>query len=356
MNLAEAQVWYGEASSKLAARDVNSALAFFSVAESLGWNSDDCSAGRWECYMLLGDFEAAWYESELIVQRGAPDRHRLWDGQPFTGRKVMLRCLHGLGDAIQFIRYAPLVQAQAKTLSVEVPGRLMSLISTCSPIQEVISWEAPRDFEPEWDQQIEIMELPRAFRTTMNDIPRPGACLSLDAETATRFLQRWKIEGDKKVGLAWAGGTWDPSRSLPLQALRPILQRPDVSFYSLQAGPEQGQLAHLPKGSRVTDLVDAAISPLETAAQISKLDLVITVDTMVAHLAGALGKPVWLMLCFASDWRWMLHRADSPWYPSMRIFRQSRPDDWDSVVRQVDVALQAFCSDGLRRDAAAASG
>jgi hypothetical protein len=347
---AEAQHSYAEACAKLARRDVLSALGLFHGAESLGWDADACAAGRWDCYMLLGDLECAWRESDSIASRGAPDAHRLWDGQPFTGRHVMLRCLHGLGDAIQFIRYSPSIRAEARSLVVEVPARLMSLIANVAGVDEVISWEVPRSHEPHWDQQIEIMEVPRAFRTTCDSVPNRRPYLDVSPSASESARNRWKIRGDCKVGLVWASSAWDHSRSLPIEKLAPVFRKPDFSFFSLQAGPEQLQLRNIPAACNCCDLVDECITPLETAAQISNLDLVITVDTMVAHLAGALGKPVWLMLNFASDWRWMLHRADSPWYRSMRIFRQARPGDWDSVIREVDAALDGFLLPRLEMD------
>ena len=344
MSHAEAQQSYIEACAKLAGRDVSPALRLFGRAESLGWSADECAAGRWDCFMLLGDFECAWRESDSIASRGAPDPHRLWDGLTFTGRHVMLRCLHGLGDTIQFIRYSPLIRAEARRLVVEVPARMMSLVARVDGVDEVISWEVPRSHEPHWDQHIEIMEVPRAFRTTCDSIPNRRPYLDVSRTTSDSARNRWKIQGGSKVGLVWASSAWDHSRSLPMEKLVPVLRKPGFSFFSLQAGPEQSQLVHLPPGCNCRDLVDDSITPLETAAQISNLDLVITVDTMVAHLAGALGKPVWLMLNFASDWRWMLHRADSAWYPSMTIFRQPRQGDWDSVMRQIDAALDEFPS------------
>lgn len=349
--LAEAELCYADACSKLAARDVSSALEFFKRAESLGWDADICAAGRWDCHMFLGDFESAWRESDAICNRGAPDPHRLWDGLPFTNRHVVLRCLHGLGDTIQFIRYAPLIRAQASSLTVEVPARLISLIRTVSGIDDVISWEVPRNYEPRWNQQIEIMEVPRAFRTTIETVPGRNPYLSVQQSISERCARRWNIHGDFRVGLVWASGSWDTSRSMPLELLVPLFEMEEVSFFSLQAGVDQEQLLQLPSSCVCGDLVDSSITPLETAAQISNLDLVITVDTMVAHLAGALGRPVWLMLSFASDWRWMLHRADSPWYPTMRIFRQPRPGDWASVVQNVGSALDQLSSQRLSRTA-----
>lgn len=342
MSHAEAQLRYVKACAKLAGRDVLSALRLLHEAESLGWDEDACAAGRWDCYMLLGDFESAWSESDSIARRGAADPHRLWDGLPFTDRHVVLRCLHGLGDAIQFIRYARLIRNQAHSLTVEVPARLASLMEVVPGVDNVISWEVPRGFEPHWDQQIEIMEVPRAFRTTLASIPNAREYIHVPAESSAVCRNKWSIDGEFRVGLVWASSAWDSSRSVPLEMLVPILTKPNVSFFSLQAGPDQMQILHLPSACRCNDLVGNSITPLETAAQISNLDLVISVDTMVAHLAGALGKPVWLLLHFASDWRWMLHRADSPWYPSMRIFRQQCPGDWASVIRSVGAALDGL--------------
>lgn len=296
--------------------------------------------------MMLGRFQQAWQESATIEERGAVDPHRLWDGRPFSGRRVIVRCLHGLGDAIQFIRYAPLLKQQASKVIVECPRRLMPLLSRVSGVDEVCTWEAPPFASSDWEQQIEVVELPRAFRTTLDSIPASVPYIHLD-----RSMQRSGISEERpRVGVVWASGAWNRSRSVPISALTPMFRLPRFRFYALQGGAEALDLKSLPADCVVHDMTGESEDLLQAAELITRFNLIITVDTMTAHLAGALGKPVWLMLNFAADWRWMIGRSDSPWYPSMRIFRQLQPGRWDCVVDQVCQALrqwdQTSCNPG----------
>ena len=153
-----------KAGEQLAARRVGQALELYRRAEAAGYDVDQCAAGRWDCHMLAGHFELAWRESDAIAQRGTPDPHRFWDGRPLTGRRVMLRCLHGLGDTLQFIRYAPLIRKDAKSLTIEAQPKLKRLLEQSQLADCVTTWG---EFGPPWDQQVEVMELPLIFRTTL---------------------------------------------------------------------------------------------------------------------------------------------------------------------------------------------
>ncbi|MGC2659420.1 MAG: hypothetical protein WA324_15805, partial [Bryobacteraceae bacterium] len=155
----------------LAAGRVWESLAAFDAAENAGECPNECSAGRWQCYMLLGRFKSAWAESDAICARMAPDPHRLWDGASFSGRRIMIRCLHGLGDALQFLRYAPLVRQSARSVCVQTAPELLQVANRIRGIDHVMTWTAADNPEPDWDQQIEVMVLPRAFRTTIESIP-----------------------------------------------------------------------------------------------------------------------------------------------------------------------------------------
>jgi ADP-heptose:LPS heptosyltransferase len=325
------------ANDLLASRRIPEALAAFDEAERLGYDPDRCASGRWTCWMLLGCFERAWQESTAIAQRSAPDPHRFWDGLPFTGKRVMLRCLHGLGDAIQFIRFAPLLRRDAASLTVETHPEMVSLLRGVESVDEVITWTDP---QPQWDQQIEIMELPRSLGVTMNTITAGALYISVDQHRLVRSLSALGNSARPKIGLLWASSNWDPARSIPVAELEPILRLPSLLFCSLQRGPELAQLETARRVCPIHDTSEHSPEPADTAADILNLDLVITVDTMVAHLAGALGKPVWTLLPHRADWRWMLDREDSPWYPSMRLFRQPEPGDWRSVVARVAEELR----------------
>jgi hypothetical protein len=313
-------------------RLIPDALAEYDRAETLGFDPDACASGRWKCWMLSGRFERAWMESEAIGRRGAPDPHRFWDGQPFTGKRVMLRCLHGLGDAIQFVRYTRLLRRETRSLTVQTHPQLVSLFHGLDSVDHVITWEQA---EPHWDQQIELMELPRAFGATLCSVPADVPYLRVDSGRLERSREALGHTAFPKIGVLWESSNWDPARCVPLSEFGALFQLPGFSFYGLQQGPLPVQLQNV-----VHDTFDHSGDVVDTAANICNLDLVITVDTMVAHLAGALGAPVWTLLPFRADWRWMLDRPDSPWYPTMRLFRQPSSGDWGSVIKMVARALE----------------
>lgn len=337
-----AQSSFDRAWSFLQSRHIDLALKSYAQAERLGFDSNQCAGGRWYCHMLRGDFTSAWLESDQINRRGAPDPNRLWSGRPFHGKRVIVRCLHGLGDAIQFIRYVTVLRRQAARVYVEVPGCLVRFFSHLPEIDKVITWEAPSAehlaWGDQWDEQIEVMEFPWAYRTTPESIPPPVPYAFLPAQKALQPDRSRALN----VGFAWAASSWNPLRSVELKLLLPILSDPRIAVYSLQIGENCRELATIPSGLRPKQVLASDDDVLSTAEQILKMDLVITVDTMVAHLAGALGKPVWLLLAYPGDWRWMMDRGDSPWYPTMRIFRQKSNRDWGSVVDEVSLSLTAL--------------
>src|SRR5436190_8391480 len=177
MGRATCETWFSLAADHFAERRIDDALSAYDQAEHSGHDPDQCAGGRWMCWMLLGRFDRAWQESEAIARRGAPDPNRFWDGRPFTGKRVILRCLHGLGDAIQFIRYAPALRRTAARLTVETHPELVSLLGGVRSVDDVITWTDPA---PQWDQQIEIMELPRALRATVSTIPSQTPYILVD--------------------------------------------------------------------------------------------------------------------------------------------------------------------------------
>lgn len=318
---------FEEAHRYAEAMQISEARQAFQLAEDAGFNADDCAAGRWTCHMLLGQFESAWKESDAIVRRGNPDPHRFWDGRPFDGRRVLIRCLHGLGDTLQYIRYAAMMRQRVATLTLEAQPALRTLLEQAHIADTVITWG---DEEPFWDQQIEIVELPRIFRTTIDSIPATVPYINVPGSRADMSSFEETL---LRVGLVWASSTFNPSRSLLLSQLAPLLGIPGISFFSFQAGEERAQLGYW--SSRISDLYTEGQSVLETAIGMRAMDLIISVDTMTAHLAGAMGLNVWTLLPYTCDWRWMLHRCDSPWYPTMRLFRQNTPGDWKGVVERV---------------------
>lgn len=327
---------YIQASEQLQRMRVTEALRLFERAEQAHYDPDSCAAGRWDCHMLSGNFELAWRESDLIAARGNPDPHRFWDGQPFANRRVLIRCLHGLGDTIQFIRYAPLIREQARTLTIEAQPTLKSLLEQARIADQVITWGEP---EPDWDQQIEVNELPRVFQTTVQSVPRHVPYLTVPRDHGLDMNNNRQL----RIGLVWGTSNYNPERSVQFKEMAKLLAIPGASFFSLQAGPHKAELELW--SSQVVNLYKGSLCVLPMAQTLISLDLVITVDTMMAHLAGAMGRPVWTLLPYRCDWRWMIKRDDSPWYPTMRLFRQKRPGDWRPVIQQVKRELRMLISD-----------
>jgi hypothetical protein len=335
--------WLRKADDFLALGEPCSAITAYHKAKHSGAPADRCSAGCWHAHMLLGEFRAAWEESDAIRRRGAPDPHRFWSGEDIRGKKVILRCLHGFGDAVQFLRYVPRVRSLVSHLIIEVAPRFLEVAPYFEGVEDVIAWGGGQSEDPvKWDLQIEIMELPYLFRTEHCELPLATKYLTLPAKTKTRAVEVMSASKLPKIGLVWAAGEWNPERSLSPSLLKPILESPGCQFWSLQGGAQREEWRTLPGSCRPFDGFRCGDGILPLAAAISQLELLITVDTLAAHLAGAQGIPTWLLLPYAADWRWMIRRRGSPWYPSMRLFRQAAPSDWNSVVRQLQCELTSW--------------
>ncbi|HEY8312459.1 MAG TPA: hypothetical protein VIG47_17955 [Gemmatimonadaceae bacterium] len=316
-----------EAERLLDERFVEEAWSSFLAAEGAGADPDRCSAGKWQVAMLRGDFEGAWEESDGVYSRGSQGADGLWSGEQIDGKRVVVRCLHGFGDAVQMVRYAPLLAARAAHVTWEVAPRLLPLMLCFRGVDDAITWA---DADPEWDVQVEVMELPYLFRTTLSDLPRAQKYLALPQEQLDFTSKQLGSRSRPRVGLVRTCGDWNPSRSVPLDKLR-ALSDMDVEIWSLESKSSLDRCAVL-NGRDGRELTDGLV-PL--AATIANLDAVITPDTVAAHLAGAMGKPAFVMLQFAADWRWMTARTDTPWYPSLRLYRQPAPGDWASVVQSI---------------------
>ncbi len=333
------------AQDAFANRRIPECLALLNRVEELGYSLDQCDAWRWNCWMLLGRFEEAWRVSGRIIQRGCFDPNRLWDGQPFANKRVIIRCLHGFGDAIQFLRYARLMRRSAATITAQTHPQLVGLLRGIPFLDRVITWGEVS----EWDQQIEVMELPRAFRTTIDTVPARVPYLFADRQNRLRSVAAMDRSANPRVGLLWEGGDWNPARNVPLREFLQVLAVPGVEFYSFQRGGGRDELISLDRDGRIHDLSGDSPDVSIFAADLTNMDLLITVDTMAAHLAGALGKPVWVLLPYQADWRWMLDRCDSPWYPTMRLFRQTAPGDWRRPIARAAAELEIFRHSFKRR-------
>jgi tetratricopeptide (TPR) repeat protein len=284
-------------------------------------------------------YEFRWLQQPLLARRPS-FRKPVWDGQDLRGKTILLRTEQGIGDAIQFIRYAPHVKALGATVLLQVRPGVGELARGFPGVDRILD---PADAYPEFDFYIHLMSLPRVFGTELASVPNDVPYLKVDPTRRARWAARFRDVADLKVGLVWAGDPGhlrDRYRSVALSALRPLADVAGVQFYSLQKGPAAMQLGDNAAGMRIVDLGPELLDFADTAAVLDQLDLLIGVDTSVAHLAGALGKPAWVLIPSPADWRWMNKREDSPWYPTMRLFRQRVQGDWSDVYERVKDALE----------------
>ena len=328
------------------------AMDSFDLALTLDPDHASASVNKAMLLLLRGDLPGGlrWLERR---PRPSSSRHAsarpLWLGEtPLAGRTIVLYQEQGFGDAIQFCRYAPLAAAAGARVILAVGQSLRSLMATLPGVSRIVT---VTDEWPDHDLRCPLESLPLAFGTALETIPAAVPYLRADPAQAALWRDRLSAVTGTRIGLVWAGAARmgeaealaiDQRRSMPLAALAPLAGVAGCSFVSLQLGPASGRAASPPAGMRLHDLTADLNDFADTAALIENLDLVISVDTAVAHLAGAMGKPVWLLNRFDTCWRWLLDRDDSPWYPTLRQFRQTRPGDWDSVVHRVTEALRSF--------------
>jgi Flp pilus assembly protein TadD len=295
--------------------------------------------------LALGDFAPGWDEYEWRWQTGAfapshrPFTSPLWTGaQDLAGKTVLLHGEQGLGDTIQLVRYVPLVARRGASVILEVQPELVSLLAGLAGAATVIARGRKL---PRFDLHCPLMSLPRAFGTTAETIPAGTPYLQVAAARTEAFARALPGQGPL-IGVAWAGRSThhnDHNRSLPLARLAPLLARPGVRLVSLQRDLRDGDAALLRQSPSVLDLGGVPEDLADTAALIARLDAVVSVDTAVAHLAGALGKRLFLLLPFAADFRWLRRREDSPWYPTARLIRQPAFGDWDGAVARLCALL-----------------
>lgn len=300
--------------------------------------------------LLIGQFLEGWQRFDWrhranldAILQSQRDRPATWHGGPFPGRRLLIRYEQGMGDCLQMVRFLPRVKAWGGEIALETPRSLMRLLSRLEGVDQVV--EASPDGIPAtaFDLDAFLMDLPGIFGTTLDTIPAAIPYVSADPRQALIWGQRLS-GGDLKIGIVWAGSprhTNDRNRSCPLHLFGTLMETPGVRFFSLQQGPARSQLAQH-RDWPIADLADDLDDWADTAAVVENLDLVISVDTAVLHLAGAMGKKAWAILPFVPDWRWMLARTDSPWYPSMTLFRQDRAGNWNWVFEQVKSQLAAL--------------
>ncbi len=341
-----ATAWNNLGLSLQAANELPDAIAAFRHALRA---APDFAQAHWNLALALlasGQYAEGWREYEWrhraqTFGAAATSSAPRWQGEALTGRTMLLSAEQGLGDALQFVRFAAPLAARGARVIVRAPDALQEILASAPGVAQILGSTDPL---PAHDFQLPLLSIAglldvdeRAIPATVPYLSPPGPLVQTLAPAISAFPAKLR------VGLSWAGSARhvnDRRRSCPLAALVPLLELPDIAWFSLQKIDGEDQIAQVPAAQRI-HLLDARNDFAQKAALIEGLDLVVSVDTSNAHLAGALGKPVWILLPFAPDWRWRLGRTDSPWYPTARLFRQPRAGDWTSVVADVRAALAA---------------
>ncbi len=324
----------------------------------------DARFNRAALLLKLGRWSAGWEEYEWRFKRADWRNaypHRLpalrWDGRRFAGKTLLVHCEQGLGDAIQFARYLPQVKALGGTVLFEAPAALTRLFRGLRGIDELLEFSPNRMPTCGFDFQVPLLSLPGVFKTSLENIPADVPYLT--AEPAKTDEWGIRLAGSSlKVGIVWAASGWNRAladKSCRLSDFMTLATVPEVRFYGLQKGEPAAETAGIPDDSAFVNLGVEFADFSDTAALIANLDLIISVDTAVAHLAGAMGTPVWVLLPFCADWRWMVDRDLSPWYPTMRLFRQQAKGDWTGVFMRVRLELDRWANPSTPKAARANS-
>ncbi|MBF0108042.1 MAG: tetratricopeptide repeat protein [Magnetococcales bacterium] len=325
--------------------------ALAALDRSLSLAPDDPSSHYNESLirLLSGDYDLGWAKFEWRWRsrdfRFHGHRQPLWDGTPHPQATLLVHCEQGLGDSLQFVRFIPAIKSLVHKLILLCPEPLKRLFRTMTAIDQLIT---PADPIPPCDFQAPLMSLPHILRISLDSIPCPIPYLFPEEELIQPFRTRLQQEPTMKIGLTWRGNPRqknDCHRSMAPEALAPLLDLPRCTFIGLQKETDPTAPNPFAKRNNFIDMSDELTDFAVTAALVSQLDLVISVDTSVIHLTGALGRPGWVLLTRVPDWRWLQDRSDSPWYPTLRLLRQSRRGDWNQVVATAVVKLKAVLNE-----------
>jgi hypothetical protein len=325
-------------------------MASYDQAIALRPNNADALLNRGLCKLLLGYYQEGWqdYEWRWEAMRFLDKRPKInvatWEGEDLAGRRLVVFSEQGLGDTIQFARFLPqLVQRKAKVTFLTQA----KLVRVLRPLIRDIDVISAIDNQDAFDLQCALMGLPLRFNTDLDTIPARIPYLSAEPDRVARWKERIGAYGFK-IGIGWQGkpNGQDNHKHIPLEEFIPLTRIPQVRLISLQHGNGVDQLARLPADVKIETLGDDFDSGpdafIDTAAVMANLDLIISSCTSIPHLAGALGRPTWIVLKHVPDWRWLLDREDSPWYPTMRLFRQPERDDWTSVFSKIERELRSL--------------
>lgn len=327
------------------------ALAGYERALALEPQAAEFHFARSQMLLLLGRYEEGWreyewrWQMELLNEAMRRFREPRWDGRPLDGT-LLVHGENGFGDVFQFARYLPLVARQCRRMVVECHPALRELIAGVEGVADTAPEGGPF---PPFDAHVPPVALPGIFGTTLDTVPWSGPYLRADPQRLQDWEQRVAATQPvgRKVGLVWAGNPGhlaNRERSLSFDRLADLARVPGVTFFSLQKGAGLVGPADIPAGMRFVDLTEGLRNFSDTAALVAQLDLVIAVDTAVAHLAGAVGRPTWVLLPFSPDWRWHLGRDDNPWYPGMRLFRQEKEGEWSVPLARLATALEEWAA------------
>ncbi|HEY2414714.1 MAG TPA: tetratricopeptide repeat-containing glycosyltransferase family protein [Pirellulaceae bacterium] len=328
--------------------DLTEAANCYARALAIHPSLADAHVNRAQLLLLRGDFEHGWQEYEWRWMTGQiPSRsfrQPRWDGDSLAGKTILLYAEQGLGDTLHFIRYAPLVKARGGGVIVECPKVLVKLLTRCRGIDRLVGYGEEL---PDFDVQSPLLSLPGILGTSLDTIPSEVPYVDAEAMLVAKWRERLNAIGEFQIGINWFGSPGhDPSqqRDIPLEQFTNLAQNSAVRLVSLQkdkrAKHEIDACPHLAIIDFGDELDGAHGAFMDSAAIMANLDLVITSDTSIAHLAGALGVAVWVVLPHVPEWRWLLDRSDSPWYPTMRLFRQKKAGDWKGVFEELEAAIQ----------------
>jgi hypothetical protein len=293
-------------------------------------------ANLWRQHMRRGDFESAWRISDCLLRQRDRYSHSYrneqsaWRGEPLYGERVLVDCCYGLGDTLQFIRYIPRLRRIASRVIVQAQAAITRLLEHVNGI-DTLATRYHTISSDRYDVVVNVTELPHVFRTNLQTIPTRNGYIKLVPRSLPPV-------GGLKIGLVWEGSDWDRRRAVPLQLFSGFDRIDGIVLHILQ---RSRALLQRPIDFGINSGSDDIY---EAARTIAGLDLLITIDSMPAHLAGAIGVPTWLLLHSDCDWRWMEDRTDSPWYPTMRLFRQTYPGDWRPVIARVKTELEQFAN------------
>ena len=329
--------------------DIEAAIAYFDKALVIHSNHPVARWNRSVVHLLLGNFDKGWKDFDWRLRlpgqqvkglKDADNDH--WDGGSFTDKRLLIYSEQGLGDTLQFVRYLPTVKALGGTVILATYKPLLPLLKNCDGIDHLL--ELPVNGCPplSYDLSLPILSLPVVFHATLETIPLQIPYLDADPLKTAVWRRRFSDQVFR-VGIVWKGSPShanDRNRSCQLKQFLPLMKMPGIQWYGLQKGPGAQEVHQIELPCKMDNLGEELEDFGDTAAVLKNLDLLVSVDTAVVHLAGAMGKTVWTLLPFAPDWRWQRNTADSPWYPTMRLYRQPARGDWDSVFENVADDLQ----------------